>query len=167
MLTLKVNPSEMKVIEANAQKYTGGNVSKWLRLMGIVSKPKIILKACLLMMMISACGQKQPEAATENNAGEFDNRAARVVRDCELVAENQALRFYRTVNGELIDVVKNADVYVCSEEVKFVEFRYAAGWSQNIVKEYALSDWPEGGIVPDFWNPNINCQIQPCSKVVE
>lgn len=40
LINLKVDSKDRKAIEAAAKKYTGGNVSEWLRLAGIQYKPK-------------------------------------------------------------------------------------------------------------------------------
>lgn len=40
MIGFRVSDSEFKVIEAKAKKYTGGNVSEWVRYASINMEPK-------------------------------------------------------------------------------------------------------------------------------
>lgn len=42
LITLKVTATEHKALTKAAEKYTGGNLSLWLRLSGLHFKPKIV-----------------------------------------------------------------------------------------------------------------------------
>ncbi len=125
----------------------------------------------MLLATLAACGSspghnaaKQPETVAKPRV----DRRPKLRNECELVATDARIK--------LQDNVVTADVYVCKVTVEVfgrsttasrVEFQYSqGGWGGDAVTiDASIGVWPSDGRVPEFYDPNLNCELQTCSKL--
>lgn len=119
-----------------------------------------------ITLLLSACGNTPtPQAASKpetSNVKRVDRRP-KLRNDCELVASGQRIK----LETETV----TADVYICEisleysgfkQTLKRVEFQY----NDAVTVDASIGTWPSDGRIPDFYNPNINCELQECFKTV-
>ncbi len=111
-----------------------------------------------LCILLTACGSapSNSTAATKPPVG------PPVKATCELIESDLRITLYKATDDEK---TVTADAYNCSKANElYVEWRYAASWTYAVYKYSYLETWTKGRALPEFLDPNINCEIQNCRK---
>lgn len=112
----------------------------------------------LLTLILAACGNGMDH---ETTTPKVVKTKTKTWPKCVEVDGNERLRFYEDDGSE---VVRDVHIYECTLANKsWVRFAYESGWSWPQIEYEYISTWPTDHI-PEYLDPNINCQIQTCSK---